>query len=88
MLPGMKTYSRDLREIRQKMLAAVDGGMPRKEEAVSVFAVSSATRLGNGKRAEALTSRPFVVFLGSMGWVYVWPHARLVVEDNGYGSVA
>ena len=35
----MKTYSKDLRE---KMLAAVDGGMPRKE-AVSVFGVSSAT---------------------------------------------
>jgi transposase len=35
----MKTYSRDLRE---KMLTAVDRGMPRKE-AVTVFGVSSAT---------------------------------------------
>ncbi len=39
MLRGMKTYSQDLRE---KLLAAVDRGMPRKE-AVSAFGVSSAT---------------------------------------------
>ncbi len=39
MLGGMKTYSRDLRE---KLLAAVDRGMPRKE-AVGVFGVSPAT---------------------------------------------
>ncbi len=39
MLRGMKTYSRDLRE---KLLAAVNRGMPRKE-AVSVFGVSPAT---------------------------------------------
>jgi transposase len=39
MLRGMKTYSRDLRE---KMLAAVDRGMPRKE-AVYAFGVSPAT---------------------------------------------
>jgi|SRR5215217_248021 len=39
MLRGMKTYLRDLRE---KMLTAVDHGMPRKE-AVSVFGVSPAT---------------------------------------------
>jgi transposase len=39
MLGGMKTYSQDLRE---KMLAAVDRGMPRRE-AVGVFGVSPAT---------------------------------------------
>jgi len=39
MLGDMKTYSQDLRE---KLLAAVDRGMPRKE-AVGVFGVSPAT---------------------------------------------
>jgi transposase len=39
MLGGMKTYSLDLRE---RALAAVDRGMPRKE-AVGVFGVSLAT---------------------------------------------
>ena len=39
MLRGVKTYSQDLRE---RLLAAVDRGMPRKE-AVSVFGVSPAT---------------------------------------------
>ena len=39
MLAGMKTYSLDLRE---RALAAVDRGMPRKE-AVGVFGVSLAT---------------------------------------------
>jgi transposase len=39
MLHDMKTYSQDLRE---KMLAAVDRGMPRKE-AVYAFSVSPAT---------------------------------------------
>ncbi len=39
MLRGMKTYSRDLRE---KLLAAVDRGMPRKE-ATGAFGVSPAT---------------------------------------------
>jgi transposase len=39
MLRGMKTYSQDLRE---KMLAALDRGMPRKE-AVGIFGVSPAT---------------------------------------------
>ncbi len=39
MLAGMKTYSLDLRE---RALAAIDRGMPRKE-AVGVFGVSLAT---------------------------------------------
>ncbi len=39
MLRGVKTYSQDLRE---RLLAAVDRGMPRKE-AVSAFGVSPAT---------------------------------------------
>lgn len=39
MLCGMKTYSQDLRD---KMLAALDRGMPRKE-AVGAFGVSPAT---------------------------------------------
>ena len=39
MLWGMKTYSQDLRD---KMLAALDRGMPRKE-AVGAFGVSPAT---------------------------------------------
>lgn len=39
MLRGMKTYSHDLRE---KLLAAVDRGMPSKE-ATEAFGVSPAT---------------------------------------------
>ena len=39
MLYGMKTYSQDLRD---KMLAALDRGMPRKE-AVGTFGASPAT---------------------------------------------
>lgn len=40
MLGGMRTYSLDLRE---RALAAVDRGMPRRKEAVGVFGVSLAT---------------------------------------------
>ena len=59
MLRGMKTYSQDLRE---KMLAAVDGGMPRKE-AVSAFGVSPATlkrriALGAGSKQRAAGAAP------------------------------
>jgi transposase len=48
MLGGMKTYSLDLRE---RALAAVDRGMPRKE-AVGVFGVSLATLKRWFKRRE------------------------------------
>jgi transposase len=46
----MKTYSQDLRE---KMLAAMDRGMPRKE-AVSAFGVSSVTLKRWGTRTSLL----------------------------------
>jgi transposase len=57
----MKTYSQDLRE---RMLGAVERGMPRRKEAVQAFGVSSLATLkrwlkrrGVGSYA-ALTRRP------------------------------
>ena len=55
MLRGMKTYSQDLRE---KMLAAVDRGVPRKE-AVYAFGVSPATlKRWLGRRRETGSVAP------------------------------